>query len=71
MSDSVSDNGNVDPQKVARTNPNVEIEKVREARDLVRILRSYGISSRKYSLAPPFQRQMYGDIQQWKEDTET
>ena len=69
MSRLVGDSSVVDVQKTAQTNPNVDLDKVREARDLLRILRSYGISSRDYTLSLPFQRQMY--VKHRKEDTET
>lgn len=71
MSRLVGDSSEVDLQKIARTNPNVDLDKVREARELLRILRSYGISGREYTLSPPFQRQVYVDIKHHKEDTET
>lgn len=71
MSRLVGDSSEVDLQKMARTNPNVDLDKVREARNLLRILRNYGISSREYTLSPPFQGQVYVDIKHRKEDTET
>lgn len=70
MSRLVDDSSEVDLQKIVRTNPNVDLDKVHEVRDLLRILRSYGISDREYTLSPPFQRQVYIDIKHRKEDTE-
>lgn len=48
-----------DPVKIAMRNPNVDIEKMSNARELVRILRTQGVSRSKYNLIPAFSRQMY------------
>lgn len=71
MSHLVGDDGLVDLQKIAQNNPNVDFNKVNEARAMIRILRSYGISGRDYTLAPPFQRQMYVDIKRRRDDPST
>ena len=51
--------GVVDVEKITRDNPKVDLEKVREARELVRALRKHGLSPRGYTLAPPYRRQMH------------
>ena len=59
MSRSRLDEAVVDVDKIMRDNPKVDLEKVREARDLVRALRKQGLSPRGYTLAPPYRRQMH------------
>ena len=49
----------VDVEKIVKDNPKVNLEKVREARELVRVLRKQGLSPRGYTLAPPYRRQMH------------
>jgi hypothetical protein len=49
----------VDVEKIMRDNPKVNLDKVREARELVRTLRKQGLSPRGYTLAPPYRRQMH------------
>lgn len=68
MSRLVGDDGIVDLQKVVQTNPNIELNKVVEAREMIRTLRGYGIADRDYTLAPPFRRQVYVDIKHRKDD---
>lgn len=48
-----------DVLKMARKNPNVDIEKVLETRELLRKLRARGVSRPGYNLIPPFRRQMH------------
>ena len=59
MSHSPTGDGGVDIDKVMRNNPKVDLEKVREARDLLQALRKQGLSPRGYTLAPPYRRQMH------------
>ena len=59
MHRSLSDDKPLDVERLARTNRNVDAEKVKEARELIRILRSHGISEQGYELTPPFRRQVY------------
>ena len=49
----------VDVDKVMRNNPHVDLDKVREVRELLRALRKQGLSPRGYTLAPPYRRQMH------------
>lgn len=71
MSRLVNDDGLVDLQKIAQTNPEVDFDKVNEARSMIRVLRGYGIAGRDYTLALPFRRQMYVDIKHRRDDSET
>ena len=48
----------LDIERLAQTNRNVDMEKIVEARKLIRILRRHGISDKGYELAPPFRRQV-------------
>ena len=59
MSRSPIDEDVVDVDKVMLNNPNVDFDKVREARELLRTLRKQGLSPRGYTLAPPYRRQMH------------
>ncbi len=59
MSHSLIRDGAVDVQKLAQRNPNVDVRKVREVREMLRILREQGVSEKGYELTPPFRRRMY------------
>ena len=59
MSHSLEDDGMNDVLKIAVKNPKVDAEKVSEARKLLQILRTQGISRPGYNLIPPFRRQMH------------
>ena len=59
MRRSLSDDKPLDFERLAPTNRNVDAEKVKEARELIRILRGHGISAQGYELTPPFRRQVY------------
>jgi hypothetical protein len=59
MSRSRLDDDVVDVEKIMRNNPKVNLEQVREARELVRALRKQGLSPQGYTLAPPYRRQMH------------
>lgn len=59
MSRSFKNDSVADVQELGRKNPNVDIEKVLKARELLQCLRAQGVSKQGYNLAPPFRRQMY------------
>ena len=59
MSHSIKGDDVNDVLNIVGKNPNVDIKKVSEARELLRVLRAQGISQRGYNLIPPFRRQMH------------
>ena len=59
MRRSLYDDNSLDVERLARTNRNVDTAKVKQARELIRILRRHGISEQGYELTPPFRRQVY------------
>lgn len=59
MSHSIGDNEMHEISKIAAKNSKVDAEKVSEARKLLQILRTQGISRPGYNLIPPFRRQMH------------
>ena len=70
MSRSPIDEDVVDVEKMKENNPNVDFDKVREARELLRALRKQGLSPRGYSLAPPYRRQMHVTSKHRNEDSD-
>ena len=70
MSHSPTDDGGVDIDKVMRNNPQVDLDKVRKARDLLQALRKQGLSPRGYTLAPPYRRQMHVTSKHLDEDSD-
>lgn len=67
MSRSLEDDEMIDVAKIIAKNPNVDAEKVSEARKLAQILREHGVSPRGYNLLPPFRRQMHAESKYGKE----
>lgn len=49
----------LDIEKLARTNQQVDMEKVEKAREYVRMLRNCGVPDRGHTLAPPFRREVH------------
>lgn len=58
MSHSHDSHDKNDILEMAAKNPKVDAEKVREARKLLQVLRTHGVSPQEYNLIPPFRRQM-------------
>ena len=45
-----------DVERLARTNPSVDVEKVREAQILLEELRKAGVARQEYGISSPYQR---------------
>lgn len=53
---------NIDTKKIIETNPKVDRKLLQEARRTIKELRRLGIKPSGYNLAPPFARQVVGEV---------